>query len=177
MASWNIDNAHSAIHFTVRHMMFAKVRGRFSKWSAELDLKADDLTQSKVSADIDVGSITTGEPDRDTHLKSGDFFDAEKFPKIKFESRSVKKQGDHYVLTGDLTIRDVTRSIDLEVEELGRGKDPWGNQRVGFSAKGQVNRKDFGLKWNQALETGGVLIGEKVEIEIETEVVQKSQAA
>lgn len=177
MASWNIDTTHSAIHFTVRHMMFAKVRGRFSSWTADAELDVDDLTQSKVSVEIDVASIATGEADRDKHLKSGDFFDAEKFPKIKFQSRSVKKQADGYVLSGDLTIRDVTRPIDLQVEALGTGKDPWGNQRAGFSARGHIDRKEFGLKWNQALETGGVLVGDKVEIEIETEVVQKAQAA
>lgn len=177
MASWNIDTAHSAIHFTVRHMMFAKVRGSFASWSAQLKLNTEDLTQSSVNVEIEVASVTTGETDRDKHLKSADFFDVEKFSKIRFQSRFVKKQGEHYVLSGDLTIRDVTRPIELEVEALGRGKDPWGNQRTGFSAKGQLNRKDFGLTWNQALETGGVLVGEKVEIEVETEAVQKSEAA
>ncbi len=176
----NIDRAHSAIQFSVRHMMFAKVRGNFGDWSAELDLDPEDLTRSRVQATIEAASIDTGVADRDNHLRSADFLDVEKHPHISFSSRSVEKAGSDYRVQGDLTIRGTTRPVTLEVEALGSGKDPWGNQRMGFAARATVNRKDFGLTWNQALETGGVLIGEEIKVEIETEVVvsaaQENQA-
>lgn len=167
----NIDLAHSAIHFSVRHMMFAKVRGTFDDWKADLSLDPHELTRSSVEADIDASSIDTGVEDRDNHLRSADFLDVEKYPRIRFKSTAVEKAGDKYRVKGDLTIRDTTRPVTLEVEALGTGKDPWGNQRMGFSASTRINRKDFGLAWNQALETGGVLVGEEITVEIETEVV------
>jgi polyisoprenoid-binding protein YceI len=171
--AWEVDNSHSHITFTVRHMVFAKVRGAFKSWSAKLDL-ADDLAKSSVKVEIDAASIDTNEEKRDGHLRSADFFDAEKFPKLTFQSKSVEKKGDKLALLGDLTIRGVTHPVTLEIEETGRGKDPWGQQRVAFSGHTKIKRGDFGLKWNQALEAGGVLVGEDVQIDVDVEAVQKA---
>jgi len=172
MTPYAIDIVHSEIGFSVRHMVFAKVRGHFTKWSVDLAYDPADPTRSTLTASIDAASIDTREPQRDGHLRSADFLDADKYPKITFASRKVERVGDKkYKVTGDLTIRDVKREVSLDVDELGLGKDPWGNSRVGYSAKAAINRGDFGLKWNQALETGGVLVGDKVEIEIEAQVV------
>jgi polyisoprenoid-binding protein YceI len=176
MTTYKIDTTHSEISFTVRHMMFAKVRGQFKKWTASLDYNPADPTRAKVRAEVDVASIDTREEQRDGHLKSGDFFDAEKFPKLTFVGKKIEPNGGRgkgrYTLVGDLTIRDVTREVALEAEETGGGKDPWGNQRLGFNVKGSINRSDWGLKWNQALETGGVLVSDKVDLEAEVQVVQ-----
>jgi polyisoprenoid-binding protein YceI len=173
MAKYTIDPAHSSITFSVRHMMFAKVRGRFTKWTAELQHDAADLSKTTVTATIDTASIDTNEPQRDGHLRSPDFFDVANHPSITFASRHVEGRADkHYAVTGDLTIHGVTKSIVLDVEEVGRGKDPWGHTRVLFAAKGAVDRRDFGLQWNQVLETGGVLVGEKVEFEVDVEALE-----
>ncbi len=178
MASYSIDTTHSEISFTVRHMMFAKVRGQFKAWSATLDYDAASPAQSKVEIAIDTASIDTREAQRDGHLRSDDFFSAEKFPKITFVSKRIEAVGSgQYKLTGDLTIRDVTRPVTLDVEQTGAGKDPWGNARLGFTAKGAIQRSDWGLKWNQALEAGGVLVSDKVEIDVEVQVVQAAKAA
>jgi polyisoprenoid-binding protein YceI len=178
MSSYTIDSSHSAVSFSVRHMVFAKVRGHFNKWTAELAFDPADPTKSSVAVEIDAASIDTREAQRDGHLKSPDFFDVEKFPRLTFRSKSVERAGDgHYKVTGALTIRDVSKDVVLDVEETGRGKDPWGNARVGFSAKATINRADFGLKWNQALEAGGVLVGEKVEIELDVQAMEKKAAA
>jgi polyisoprenoid-binding protein YceI len=172
MSNYNIDTSHSDITFSVRHLVFAKVRGHFTKWSANLLFDAADPSKSSVDVDIDAASIDTREPQRDGHLKSPDFLDVAKYPKITFKSRRVEGAGaKKYKAVGDLTIHGVTREVVLDVEELGGGKDPWGNQRLAFSAKTAVDRTDFGLKWNQALETGGVLVGERVEIEIDVEAI------
>jgi polyisoprenoid-binding protein YceI len=170
---WNIDTAHSGINFTVRHMVVSKVRGRFAKYSGTLDLDERDLTGSNVDVAIDVSSIETGVADRDTHLRSPDFLDAEKFPEIRFRSTSIEQLGsDRYRVIGNLTIRDVTRTVSLDAEFGGRAKDPWGNERAGFVAKTAVDRKDFGLTWNQVLEAGGVLVGDRVEIELDVQAVR-----
>ncbi|MFO7181526.1 MAG: YceI family protein [Pseudomonadota bacterium] len=171
--NWNLDLAHSAIHFSVRHMVFAKVRGRFGSFRGTLDIDEADLTRSSVRAEIDAASIDTGVADRDNHLRSADFLDTERFPHITFESKRVEKTGDNrYRVTGNLTIRDVTREVALDVEHGGVAKDPWGNQRTAFTATTSIDRRDFGLKWNQALEAGGVLVGERVDIEIEVQAVR-----
>jgi polyisoprenoid-binding protein YceI len=173
MATYNVDTAHSDITFSVRHMVFAKVRGHFTKWSAQVSFDPKDPSKSSIDASIDAGSIDTREAQRDGHLKSADFLDTEKYPQITFKSRRIESAGDkRYKVIGDLTVHGVTRETPFEAEELGRGKDPWGNERVIFSAKGSVNRNDFGLKWNQTLETGGLLVGEKVDFEIDVEVIQ-----
>jgi polyisoprenoid-binding protein YceI len=170
---WNIDTAHSGVYFVVRHMVVSKVRGSFTRWSGVITSADAAPGSARVEARIEVASIDTREPQRDAHLKSADFFDVERYPEIAFRSTRVEPVDEHNLrLTGDLTIRDVTRSVTLAVEFLGRGKDPWGNERMGFSATTAVNRGDFGLKWNQMLESGGVLVGEKVEIEIEVEALK-----
>ena len=174
MTTYTIDYQHSDVGFSVRHMVFAKVRGHFTKWSADLAFDAADPAKSSVNVTIEAASIDTREPQRDAHLRSPDFLEAEKYPKITYKSSKIEKAGDKkYVVTGDLTIRGVTKPVKLDVEELGGGKDPWGNQRVAFAAKARVDRGDFGLKWNQALETGGVLVGEHIDIEIDIEAIAK----
>jgi len=177
MATYTIDNAHSEISFTVRHMMFAKVRGQFKTWNATFAYDADDPSKSAVGVEVDTGSIDTHETPRDTHLRSADFFDAEKFPKLVFKSKRIAAHGKGaYKLTGDLTIRDVTNEVTLDVEQTGHGKDPWGNQRLGFSAKATILRSQWGLKWNQALEAGGVLVSDKVDIDVEVQIVEQRAA-
>jgi polyisoprenoid-binding protein YceI len=173
-----IDATHSEISFTVRHMMFAKVRGQFKKWTATVAYDPADPTKSKASIEIDASSIDTREAQRDGHLLSPDFFDVAKFPTIKFKSKRVESAGkDRFKLTGDLTIRDQTHETTLDVERTGGGKDPWGNERTGFSVKGSISRGEWGLKWNQALEAGGVLVSDKVDIEAEVQVVQAAANA
>jgi polyisoprenoid-binding protein YceI len=171
MATWTLDNAHSEIAFSVRHMMFAKVRGHFAAWSGTLTFDPDHLSTSAVTIDIDVNSINTNNAQRDGHLKSPDFFDAGTYPTIRFASTAVSGQGNALSITGDLTIRDITHPVTLVAEETGKGKDPWGNGRIGFAGSAKINRKDFGLTWNQALEAGGVLVGEDITIEIEIQIV------
>ncbi len=174
MTTYTVDYQHSDVGFSVRHMVFAKVRGHFTKWTAELAFDAAAPSKSSVNVSIDAGSIETREPQRDAHLKSADFLDAEKFPKLTYKSTKVEKAGEKkYSVTGDLTIHGVTKPVKLEVEELGGGKDPWGNQRIAFSAKTRIDRGDFGLKYNQVLETGGVLVGEHIDIEIAVEAIAK----
>ena len=168
----NIDPAHSTVQFSVRHLVISKVHGAFTRWSGTIDYDAANPSESKVSAKIETASIDTREAARDQHLRSADFFDAEKYPQITFESTKVQKLDvDRYRITGDLTIHGVTREVVLETEYLGAAKDPWGNERRGFQAKTSLNRKDFGLSWNQALETGGVLVGEKVEIALDLQTI------
>ena len=175
--NWNLDTVHSGINFSVRHMVVSKVRGRFAKFSGHVALDEGDLTRSTVEATIDASSIDTGTAQRDEHLKSADFFDVEHFPQIRFRGTGIERVGtDRYRLRGELTIRDVSREIALDVEYGGRGKDPWGNERVGFTARGALDRKDFGLKWNQALETGGVLVSDRVELELELQAVKAAVA-
>ena len=171
--TYNLDTTHSAIGFSVRHLLFAKVRGRFAQWSGTLELNEADLTHSRVQVSIDATSIDTGTADRDQHLKSPDFFDVAQFPTLSFKSSRIEAlDGDRYRVHGDLTIRDTTREVVLESEFSGKAKDPWGNERVAFTAKASIDRRDFGLKWNQALETGGVVVGERVEIELEVQAVK-----
>jgi len=175
--TWNIDTTHSSIGFTVRHMVFAKVRGRFASWNGALTLDPSDLTQAGVEVEIDAASIDTGVADRDNHLRSPDFFDVEKFGQLRFKSTQVEATGgERYRVHGELTIRDVTKAVVLEAEYSGQAKDPWGNQRVAFTAKTAVDRREFGLTWNQMLEAGGVLVGERIEIELEVQAVQAAEA-
>ncbi len=171
--AWNFDPAHSAVTFSVRHLVLSKVRGRFAAWRGTVQLDEEDLTHSRVEVSIDAASIETGSADRDAHLRSQDFFDVERFPSLGFRSDRIEALGgDRYRVHGELTIRDVTRDVVLESELSGKAIDPWGNQRVAFTAKTAIDRGDFGLKWNQALETGGVLVGERVDIEIDVQAVK-----
>jgi len=175
--NWNIDAAHSGINFSIRHMVVSKVRGRFAKFNGALTIDDGDLARSVVEATIDVSSIDTGTAQRDGHLRSPDFFDVERFPEIRFRSRRIEKvEGDRYRVIGELTIRDVTREVSLDVEYGGRANDPWGNERVGFTAKTALDRRDFGLQWNQVLEAGGVLVGDRVDIELEVQGVRAAVA-
>src|SRR5271170_6760603 len=172
--TWNIDPAHSMAEFKVKHMMIANVKGQFSKVSGALFLDESDLANSHVEASIEVASIHTRDDQRDAHLKSPDFFDVEKFPTLHFKSKgiSIVKDGELSV-EGDLTIRGVTRTVRFAVEgPTPPTKDPWGNTRVAISAITKINRKDFGLNWNAALETGGFLVGEEVTITLEAEFVK-----
>jgi len=173
--NWQVDGAHSAVNLSVRHMVISKVRGRFAKWSARLQLETTDLSRSAVEVDIEAASIETGVADRDAHLRSADFLDAEKHPTLRYRSRRVEVVSPERLrLVGDLTIRDVSREVVLEVEYGGQGKDPWGNQRVGFTATASLHRRDFGLTWNQALETGGVLVADRVDLEIELQAIRQA---
>jgi len=172
---WDIDAVHSSVGFTVRHMVITKVHGQFTKWGGTLELDPDQLAASKVDINIEAGSIDTRDEKRDGHLKSADFLDVEKQPSITFKSKLIEKKGaEAYRMMGDLTIRGVTRDIVLDVEFGGRAKDPWGGDRMGFTAKGKIDRKDFGAKWNAALEAGGFLVGDTVDLTIEIEAVKKA---
>jgi polyisoprenoid-binding protein YceI len=175
-STWDIDTSHSAIHFWVRHLVISKVHGRFAKWAGTVQLDEQELTRSSVDVRIEAASIDTQVADRDAHLKSADFLDAANHPELAFTSKRIEKHGDGYRVAGDLTIRGTTREVVLDAEFAGLAKDPWGNQRAGFSAKVAIDRRDFGLTWNAALEAGGVLVGEKVEIAIELEAVKKVAA-
>ena len=169
---WNIDTSHSNVGFTARHMMMLKVHGRFQKWSGSFEMDDADPTQSKVTVTIDAGSIDTNDAKRDGHLKSADFFDVEKNPTIEFKSTKVKDLGGGKMdITGNLSMHGVTKEVVLHAEAAGKGKDPWGNERVAFEGKTTVDRTEFGLKWNQALEAGGVLVSEKIGIEIDVQAI------
>lgn len=172
--TWNIDPAHSSAEFKVKHMMISNVKGSFSGLSGVLTENTSDPTLSSVEASIPVATVNTGDPQRDGHLKSGDFFDPDKFPTLNFKSTSVAKKGEaEYEVTGDLTIRGVTKPVKFAVEgPSAPGKDPWGNTRIGLSATTKINRKDFGLAWNAALETGGFLVGEEVAITLEVQFIK-----
>lgn len=175
LESWDLDTTHSSIGFRVRHMVISKVNGRFTRWSGSLLLGGEDLADSKLDIAIDVASIDTGEAQRDGHLRSPDFFDVERFPHMTFRSTRVEAVGgERYRVTGDLTIHGVTREVVLDAEFGGRAMDPWGGERAGFTARAAIDRRDFGLTWNQALEAGEVIVGEKVEIELEVEAVKRA---
>lgn len=172
---WVIDAAHSEVGFRVRHMMVSWTRGKFDRFSGTVELDERNLADSKVEVSIEAASVNTNVPDRDAHLRSGDFFDAEKFPALKFVSKKVEPGADGALaVQGTLEIRGVTKPVTLHVEPLSAaGKDPWGGLRRGTRATTKLNRKDFGLNWNSALELGGVLVGEEVEITLEIELIQK----
>jgi polyisoprenoid-binding protein YceI len=174
--TWTIDTAHSAAHFSVRHMMVSTVRGSFAKVEGTVELNEQDITQSVVQATIDVASINTGVEARDKHLRSADFFDVEKYPTITFRSTGSSKQADGRLkAVGDLTLHGVTREVTLDVEPLSEVvPDGRGGRRTGTSANGRINRKDFGLTWNRVLETGGLAVGEEVAITIDIQLVQKT---
>jgi polyisoprenoid-binding protein YceI len=172
--TWNIDPVHSTAEFKVKHMMITNVKGQFTPVTGVLKRHEGDVTKSQVEATIEAASINTRDADRDTHLRSADFLDVEKFPKLSFVSTSVTRKGeDELAVEGDLTIRGVTRKVVFAVEgPTAPGKDPWGNTRIGFSATTKINRKDFGLTWNAALETGGILVGDDVTITLDVEAIK-----
>ena len=172
--TWKIDPVHSVAEFKVKHMMISNVKGQFTGVSGALTLDGEDIAKSKVEATIDAASINTREAQRDAHLKSPDFFDVEKFPTLSFSSRKVTKSGDGELkVEGELTIHGVTRAVEFAVEgPTAAAKDPWGNTRIGLSAVTKINRKDFGLTWNAALETGGILVGDEVTITLDVQFVK-----
>jgi polyisoprenoid-binding protein YceI len=171
--TWTLDPTHSELIFKVKHLMITNVKGEFRSFDASI--QGEDFRTAPVQVTIQADSIFTNNDDRDKHLRSSDFFDVEQYPELRFESVSLKhKEENEYVLTGNLTIKDVTKEIKLDVEFGGTNKDPWGNEKAGFSIKGKINRKDWGLNWNAALETGGVLVSEEVKIEGEVQFVKKA---
>ena len=174
ITTWKLDPAHSQAEFKVKHMMISNVKGSFSGLSGTLSEHATDSSLSSVEASIDVSTINTGDSQRDGHLKSADFFEAEKHPTMMFKSTKVeRKADDEYRVTGDLTMHGVTKPVTFAVEgPSAPGKDPWGNTRIGLSATTKINRKDFGLNWNAALETGGILVGEDVQISLELQFIK-----
>jgi polyisoprenoid-binding protein YceI len=171
---WKIEPAHSAAEFKVKHMMISNVKGSFTGLDGELIENFADPTRSSIRATVDVSTLSTGDAQRDGHLKSADFFELEKFPTMTFKSTSVKQKGEEeYAVTGDLTLHGVTKPVTFAVEgPSAPSKDPWGNTRIGLSATTKINRKDFGLTWNAALETGGILVGEDVAITLDVQFVK-----
>jgi polyisoprenoid-binding protein YceI len=174
--SWTIDTAHSEVNFAARHMMISNVRGRFEKFSGTVDFDEVNPANTTVSVQIEAASLSTRDAQRDGHLRSADFFDVEKYPTIRFESKRVEVLDErHARLTGDLTIRDVTREVTLEVEYSGMSKSPWGSTNAGFTASTKISRKNWGLNWNVALETGGWLVGDEIKIDLELEIVKQAE--
>lgn len=172
---WTVDATHSEVQFKVKHLMVTTVTGSFKQFEAEVEAVNDDFEDAKISFSAKIDSIDTGSPDRDNHLKSADFFDADKHEELTFNSTAFRKIDDtQYELIGDLTLKDVTKPVRLKVEYGGQAKDPWGNKKAGFSLEGKINRKDFGLSWNAPLETGGVLVSEEVRLVAELQFVQKA---
>ncbi len=172
---WGIDLVHSNIGFTVRHMVVSKVRGKFTRWNGTIRMDENDLARTEVDIAIEPASVDTGVEQRDNHLRSPDFFDVATHPAMTFRSTRVEKARDGSLrLNGNLTLHGVTRPVTLDVEYAGTQKDPWGGFRAGFSARTSLDRKDFGLSYNQILETGGVLVGEKVDVDIEIEAVKQA---
>jgi polyisoprenoid-binding protein YceI len=177
VATYTADPAHSHIDFSVRHLMISKVRGAFESFSISLNVPDEAELPSSVSAEVETASIDTRVADRDNHLRSADFFDAANYPKLTFASREISGSASSFTISGDLTLRGITKPVTLKAEFEGSGKDPWGNDRVAYSASTKINRKDFGLNWNQALETGGVMVGEEIDIAIQIEAVKAKEPA
>ncbi|MFD0590440.1 YceI family protein [Paenibacillus sp. GCM10027627] len=174
-AIWTVDASHSEIGFSVKHMMIAKVKGLFHSFEATIDADVSDLTNAHITFSIDLGSVDTRNGDRDAHLKSADFFNVEQFPVLGFQATSIAKTGkNEYAVTGDVTLHGVTRTETFDVTFEGSGKDPWGATKAGFSALGSIKRSNYGLTYNAALETGGVLIGDEVKISLEIEALQQA---
>ena len=167
---WTVDPTHSSVDFSVRHMMIANVKGAFHQFEAQVEADPQDLTTADITFTVDLSSVDTRNADRDNHLKSGDFFNVEQNPNMTFKSTSIEKKDEgEYAVTGDLTLNGVTKPETFKVTFEGQGKDPWGNEKAGFSAEGAVNRSDYGLTYNAALETGGVLIGDKIKVSLQIE--------
>ncbi|NCI51986.1 YceI family protein [Sediminibacterium roseum] len=174
MSTYKIDAAHSEITFKVKHLMITNVTGSFTRFDATLESDADDFSDAKITFEADVDSVTTNNEQRDAHLKGDDFFAADKFPKLSFVSKSfTKKSDDQYTLTGDLTIRDNTKTVELAVEYGGTVTDPWGQVKAGFEINGKINRKDFGLTWGAVTEAGGVVVSDEVKLHFNIEMVRQ----
>lgn len=171
--TWAIDAGHSNVEFAVRHLMISTVRGRFPDVIGTVQLDSEDPANSTVDVAVNVASIDTRQEQRDEHLRSADFFDVATFPALTFKSTRVRRDGDDFQVDGDLTIRGVTRPVTLRATEEGRTRDPWGGERIGFSASTKINRRDFGLTWNQVLEAGGFAVGDEVKITVDVELVKQ----
>lgn len=175
MATYKIDQDHSDVMFKVKHLMISTVTGIFKKFDATLELNEEEFSDAKVYFEADVDSVDTKNEQRDGHLKSDDFFNAEQFPKMTFRSTSIKKTGDNeYKVTGDLTIRDITKPVELKVEYNGSTKDPWGQERMGFEISGKINRKEYGLKWSAVTEAGGLVVADDVKLAMNVEMVKQA---
>ena len=171
---WVLDPTHSELEFKVKHLMITTVTGKFNDFSAELLTDSDEFNDTKVSFAAQVSSISTNNADRDNHLKGGDFFDADQFPVLKFEGATLTRDREDYILSGNLTIKQITKPFKLNVEFGGIATDPWGNVKAGFTLSGKINRSDFGLTWNAALETGGVMVSEDVRILGELQFIKQA---
>lgn len=171
---YTFDPQHTRIGFVARHAMVTKVRGSFQQFEGKLSIDAQNPSRSSVELKIDVASLTTGQDQRDAHLRSADFFDIENYPQMLFRSTEITGGGDKFECTGDLTIRDVTRPVTVGLEYTGSAKDPFGNYRIGFEGSGDVNRKDWGIEWNAALETGGFLVSDKIKLELDVSAIKNS---
>ncbi len=174
--AWEFDSTHSRFGFSVRHMVISTVRGHFDTVRGSININENDLADSSVEAEADVASINTGDANRDAHLRSADFFDAAVYPVIVFKSTKVERDGDDYKVTGDLTMHGITKPAVFELEYSGQIKDPYGMQRAGFTAKGKISRKEWGLTWHPTLETGGAVVSDEVKLDLEFEVVNKGAA-
>ncbi|HCT22489.1 MAG TPA: hypothetical protein DIW54_03795 [Chitinophagaceae bacterium] len=175
MATYKIDAAHSEINFKVKHLMITNVTGNFTQFDATMEASADDFSDAKISFEADVNSINTNNEQRDGHLKSDDFFNAEQFPKLTFVSSGLQKKSDsEYALTGDLTIRNITKTVTLDVEFGGTMTDPWGQQKAGFEISGKINRKDFDLKWTATTEAGGIVVSDEVKLQLAVQMIKQA---
>lgn len=175
---WNIDNAHSEIHFKVKHMVIATITGKFTEFTALAETEGDDFATAKIKFSAQTASIDTGVADRDAHLRSDDFFNAEKYPALTFESTAlVKKNDTDYTLKGNFTIRDITKAIELDVDFGGTTVDPWGMTRAGFEVTGKINRKEFGLQWSAVTEAGGLVVSDEVKLVLNIELIKAQTAA
>jgi polyisoprenoid-binding protein YceI len=178
MATYKIDPAHSEVTFKVKHLMISSVSGRFTQFDTTMQSDKEDFSDAVVTFEAEVASVTTNNEQRDTHLKSDDFFNAEKFPKLMFKSTGLKKVNEEdYKLYGDLTIRDITKPIELKVIYNGSTVDPWGNSRAGFEVEAKINRHDYGLRWNAVTETGGLVVGADVKVHINVELIKQEVLA
>ena len=171
---WALDPTHSEVNFKIKHLMITNVTGGFKSFQVEAETDGDDFANASVTFSADVASISTNNEQRDGHLKAAEFFDAEKFSTIKFQSTKFEKDGDDFLMEGNVTIKDITAPIKLNVEFGGVAKDPWGNIKAGFTISGKMNRKDWGLNWNAALETGGVMVSEEVKINADIQMVKQA---
>jgi polyisoprenoid-binding protein YceI len=175
MATYKIDAAHSEINFKVKHLMITNVTGNFTQFDASMEASADDFSDASISFEADVNSINTNNEQRDGHLKSDDFFNAEQFPKLTFVSSGLQKKSDNeYALTGDLTIRNITKTVTLDVEFGGTMTDPWGQQKAGFEINGKINRKDFDLKWTATTEAGGIVVSDEVKLQLAVQMIKQA---
>ncbi len=175
MATYKIDSTHSDVMFKVKHLMISTATGVFKKFDGTLQIDEEDFVNAKVTFEADIDSVDTKNEQRDEHLKGEDFFSAEQFPKMTFTSTEIQKTGDNeYALTGDLTIRDVTKPVELKVEYNGSTKDPWGYERMGFEVSGKINRKDYGLKWSAVTEAGGLVVADDVKLAMNVEMVKQA---